>query len=127
VLLDTSVLIRHLTGEPSDQAERATRRLATEPELVLTDVVLAECAHVLRSNYGLARSEVSLLLRSAMGLPSVVTRDKDLLDLTFFLYERTAVDFPDAYVAAVAARSGADRVLSFDRDFDRLPGERVEP
>jgi predicted nucleic acid-binding protein len=94
---------------------------------VLTDVVMAECAHMLRAVYNLERARIALLLRSAMALPSIITPDRELLELALFLYERQRVDFSDAYVSAVAARSGVGRVLSFDRDFDRLPAERVAP
>jgi predicted nucleic acid-binding protein len=126
-ILDTSVLIRHLTGEPPRKARQATRRLAEEQDLVLTDVVMAQCAQVLRAVYGLDRARIALLLRSAMALPAIVTPERELLELALFLYERQRVDFTDAYLSAVATRSGVRRVLSFDRDFDRLPAERVAP
>jgi len=44
--VDTNVLIRHLTGDPPDQAARATRYLAAADELLLADLILAEVAGV---------------------------------------------------------------------------------
>src|SRR4051794_2207304 len=49
VLLDTNVVIRHLTGDPPEMARRATQFLAANADLVLIDVVLAECVYVLQS------------------------------------------------------------------------------
>lgn len=127
-ILDTSVFIRHLTGDPPAQAARATRRLAEADGLVLPDVVIAECAHVLRRVYGVERPRVAALLRQAVMLPGIVTVDRGLLERALFRYERMAVSFPDAYIGALAARSGIRRVLSFDRNFDGFPGvERTAP
>ena len=45
--LDTNVLVRHVTGDPPELAERATRFLATAEDLLLPDLILAEVAYVL--------------------------------------------------------------------------------
>jgi len=41
-VLDTNVLVRHLTADPPDQAARATAFLAGADELLLSDIVVAE-------------------------------------------------------------------------------------
>lgn len=51
ILLDTNILIRHLTGDPPAQAKRATRFLAAGDNLLLVDVVFAECVYMLESFY----------------------------------------------------------------------------
>jgi len=56
-LLDTNILIRHLTGDPPAQAKRATAYLGADHELVLTDLVLAEMVYVLESFYEVPRTE----------------------------------------------------------------------
>ena len=40
--VDTNVLVRHLTGDPPEQAARATAYLAAADELLLADLVVAE-------------------------------------------------------------------------------------
>lgn len=42
MLLDTNVVVRHLTGQPPDQARRATRFLREAEELDLRDLIVAE-------------------------------------------------------------------------------------
>lgn len=43
-LLDTSVIVRYLTGDPPEQAELAASIIDSETPLQITDVVLAEVA-----------------------------------------------------------------------------------
>ena len=62
--LDTNVLIRHLTGDPPDMAERATAALSSAEQLLLTDLVLAECVYVLESFYEVERTQVAELMRA---------------------------------------------------------------
>ena len=73
VLLDTNVVIRHLTGDPPAMARRATKLLATETELVLADLVLAECVYVLESFYEVERARVAELMRAALAVPSIAS------------------------------------------------------
>lgn len=60
--LDTSVLVRLITAQPADQFLRARARLETAAaagdEILLTDLVIAECCFVLRAHYGLGDAEV---------------------------------------------------------------------
>jgi predicted nucleic acid-binding protein len=65
VLIDTNVLVRHLTGDPPDMAARATAALAGDDELLLADRVVAECVHVLESFYEVERERVAELMRAA--------------------------------------------------------------
>jgi hypothetical protein len=55
---DTSVVVRYLVGSPPDQAARAARLIEGAGQVALPVVVLVEAAHVLRTQYGLGRSEV---------------------------------------------------------------------
>src|SRR5205807_1713405 len=45
--VDTNILVRHLTGDPPAMAARATAYLREEPELLLTDLIVAETVYVL--------------------------------------------------------------------------------
>jgi predicted nucleic acid-binding protein len=60
MFLDTNVIIRHLTGDPSEMAERATSFLASPPELLMTDLVVAEAVYVLESVHQVASFDRSL-------------------------------------------------------------------
>ena len=53
--VDTSVLVRYLTGDPPEMLAAAKRVVDETPSLLLTDVVLAETAYVLLSFYKVPR------------------------------------------------------------------------
>ena len=56
--LDTSIVVRYLTGDPSGLAEQAAQLIDGGEELQVTDVVLAETAYVLTSVYRVRRNVV---------------------------------------------------------------------
>jgi predicted nucleic-acid-binding protein len=118
--LDTNVLIRHLTGDPPEMATRATAALADEEQLLLTDLVLAECVYVLESFYEVGRPRVAELMRSAITFPSIETVDTSLLLRALEVYELERLDFAEAYLVAQAEATGVRQVLSFDRSIDRI-------
>jgi predicted nucleic acid-binding protein len=126
-LLDTNILVRHLTGEPPAQARRATALLAGDDELVLSDLVMAELVYVLESYYERPRDEVGNAARALLALPSVAS-DHELLLRAVELYEAERLDFAGAYLCAAAEISGIGVVASFDRRIDRVPSvRRLEP
>lgn len=126
--IDTNVLIRHLTGDPPDLAARASAYLQAEPELFLTDLIVAETVYVLESFYEAPRGQVAEAIRSLLALASIVAVDLPLLLRAAEVYERDRLDFAEAYLVACAESTGVGRVASFDRSIDRVPTvERVEP
>jgi predicted nucleic acid-binding protein len=127
-LIDTNVLVRHVTGDPPSQARRATGFLRAGHEVLLTDLVLAEMVYVLDSVYGFDRRRVAEAGRSLLAHPGVVVIDAALLLRALEVYESIRLDFAEAYLAAAAERFGLGKVASFDRALDRVTGiERIEP
>jgi predicted nucleic-acid-binding protein len=124
--VDTNVLIRHLTGDPPEMATRATAALASGEELLLVDLVLAECVYVLESFYDLPRQRVADLMRSAIALPSIKTVDALTLLRALEVYEVQRLDFAEAYLVAFAEATGVAQVLSFDKAI-RSSGASPEP
>lgn len=127
-LIDTNVLVRHLTGDPPAQARRATALLSGAHELVLTDLVLAELIYVLESFYERPRREIAGMARAVIAHDSISVVDHDLLLRALELYEEVRLDFAEAYLGALAELSGMNRVASFDRQLDRVESvDRIEP
>jgi predicted nucleic acid-binding protein len=126
--VDTNVLVRHLAGDPPDQAARATRYLQQADELLLPDLILAEVAYVLESFYETPRSQVAETLRAVLAFPAIRVVDDELLLRTVEVYDVHRLDFADAYLVASAERTGVGEVVSFDRAIDRVGTvRRVEP
>ena len=123
MLIDTNVLVRHLTGDPADQARRATMFLSTAETLDLPAVIVAELVYVLESVYEQSRTQVAALVRAVLAHPPIRADD----ELTLEHYETTGAHFAEAYLAALA-QQGDGRVASFDRGLDRITTiTRVEP
>lgn len=125
--IDTNVIVRHLTGDPPEMATRATAFLASESEILLADLVLAETVYVLESFYKAPREQIAAAMRSLLAMPSVMTVDPAVLLRALGVYDRDRLDFAEAYLVACAESTGINRVASFDRSIDRVgTGERVE-
>lgn len=126
-LLDTNVVIRHLTGDPPAMAKRATRFLASATDLVLLDLVVAECVYVLESFYEVERHRVAELMRAALAVPTI-SADADLLLRALEVYELDRLDFAEAYLVAAAELTEVETIASFDQAIDRVSSvERVAP
>jgi len=127
-VLDTNVLVRHLTADPPEQAARATAFLAGAEELLLSDIVVAELVYALETVYRVERTQIAKLVRAVIAFPAIVVLDEALLLRALELYERERLDFVTAYLAASAERSGIGAVASFYRSLERIESVRlVEP
>jgi predicted nucleic acid-binding protein len=126
--VDTNVLVRHLTGDPPEQAARATRLLARAEQLLLADLIVAEVVYVLESFYEVPRSRVAELVRAIIAFPAIGVADVPLMLRALEVYEVHRLDFADAYLVAIAETSGVDTVVSFDKVIERVPTvRRVAP
>lgn len=126
-VLDTNIVIRHLTGEPADQAEAATALLDSTEPLYLTEVTIAECAHVLRSVYRAPHATIAVVLRSLISQPHVRVDHPERLMAALNILEISGLGFPDAHLAATSLELNT-QVVSFDKGLDRINGlHRREP
>ena len=107
--VDTNVLVWHLTGDPAEMAARATAYLSNEPELFLTDLVVAETVYVLESFYEAPRPEVAGAIRALLSLSSVICVDEALLLRGLEVYETNRLDFAEAYLLACAESTGINK------------------
>ena len=122
VWIDANLLLRFLTNDVAEQANRARslirRAERGEVELVVSVVVVAEVVWVLESYYGYSRRRV------ADGLQPLLSADgfaleggDDALDALALMADR-GLDFADAYLLAAANRRG-DAIATFDQDLKK--------
>lgn len=108
-------------------ARRAAKFLASAPDLVLVDLVVAECVYVLESFYEVERPRVAELMRAALAVPTI-SADSDLLLRALELYELDRLDFAEAYLVAAAELTGVETIASFNKAIDHAPSvERIAP
>ncbi len=118
--VDTSMVVRYLTGDPPELAEKAALIIDREDRLQVTDVVLAETAYVLTSVYGISRSVVVDHLMAFLQKENIspFALDKGLVLQALLLCRPSGrVSFADAMVWAAARSSESKVVYSLDERF----------
>ena len=119
-LLDTSMVVRYLTADPPELAEKAARVIDGEEALQVTDVVIAETAYVLMSVYGIPRSVVVDHLVAFLQKENIspFALDKGLVLQALLLCKPSGrVSFADAMVWAATRSSESKVVYSLDERF----------
>jgi predicted nucleic acid-binding protein len=129
--IDANVLLRFLTGEPKDLAERAARLMVRaergEVVLVLSPLVVAEMVWVLKSVYRRSYEEIAQVLIPLLSAAGLEAEDREMMIEAMELTRTRNVDFLDAVLALQALREG-ETVCTFDRsDFKRLPAPWLSP
>lgn len=109
-------------------AARATKALAVADELLLADLIVAECLYVLESFYEVPRERAAELMRAAIALPTMKTLDAAPLLRALEVYDVNRHDFAEAYLIVQAETTGVATILSFDKTIDRVKAvTRHEP
>jgi predicted nucleic acid-binding protein len=124
--LDTNILLRHILHDDPRLGSMATaliRRIENgELQARTSDTVVFETVYTLQRSYKLPRPEIADVIQSILELPAIVLPFKQNYRRVFELFLSTNVGFADCYHAVQMQQLGLTEVLSFDRDFDKLPG-----
>lgn len=130
--LDANMTVRYLTKDPVATALRAAAVIDGDEELYLTEGIIAETAHVLRTHYNVSRADivdslVDLIRRRNITLYGL---DKVLvIQALEFCRPSGRVSIPDALLWAAARSAGIPTIYTFDLRFpsdgvtvlDKLP------
>jgi uncharacterized protein len=130
--LDTNIFLRHLTQDHPDHSPRATAYLARiergEIQARTTDLVIFETVYTLQRFYKQPKDKIRATLLPLINLPGIVLPGRRRLAQIFELYVTLNLPFADAYVAVETKRLGLTDIVSFDREFDKVPNiSRIEP
>lgn len=120
--LDTSVIVRYLVGTPPSQARRATAIVDGADDLGVPLVALVETAHVLRTQYGVARLDIVNTLIDLVTRANIVVLGLPKSDALEALVRARSVPgspIPDAFIAATARWAGAVPLYTFDEGMHR--------
>jgi predicted nucleic acid-binding protein len=130
--LDTNVLVRHFTQDNAIQSPRATaylRRIEDGDVRVRTEpTVIFETVYLLEKLYKIPRTIVRDSVLDLLDLTGIVMPGKVRIRDAFVLYIERNLPFADAYHIAAMRAVGSNEIVTFDREFDRIPGiQRIEP
>jgi predicted nucleic acid-binding protein len=129
--VDANVILRFLTKDPPEMAERSARLMAKaemgEVSLYVSLLVLAEVIWVLKSFYRYSMTAIAHVIISLISAPGIEVDNRELIIRAVELARDRNVDFADAHLALQAAEHG-ETVCTFDEsDFRRLPVEWTVP
>ncbi|UWU95191.1 type II toxin-antitoxin system VapC family toxin [Bradyrhizobium sp. CB1015] len=111
IAIDTSLIVRYLTGDHVSQSARA-RALIDAESVFVPITVLLEVEWVLRSAYGYQAADVVHALRAFAGLPTVTVEDGATIAPALDLAEK-GMDFADAL--HLARSRHCEAFVTFDR------------
>ncbi len=122
--LDTNVLIRYLAQDDPVQSPRATdlieQRLTEEEPGFISVVAMAEIAWVLERAYGLADRDIAAAIEAILQAELLVVESEQEVFTAMTALEDGRGSFADALIAALGAKAGCSRTLTFDRRAQRL-------
>ena len=133
--IDTNIFIRFLAADDEKKSEACLRLFQRvhggDETVTTTEAIIAEVAYVLSSSslYGLAHEEISARLAPILSLRGLRLAHKRTYLRALNLYAtHRFLDFEDALTVAQMEREGITEIVTYDRDFDRVPGiTRTEP
>ena len=129
--LDTSVVVRYFVGTPAAQAKRAARLIDDDStECGVSVVALAECAHVLRTQYQVEHRDIIDALIGFIQRVNVRVIDlrTDLLvEALVRARDLPGRPIPDAMIVAASLAADAVPLATFDRGQRRYGIETRDP
>ncbi len=128
-LVDTNLIVRHLTQDYAKHAAVAARLFAAcdrgELTLVVLPSVLAECVFVLESFYKHPRDEIGRVLGALIASPGVEIAHLPVHLDALIRYATGKLHFVDCTIAATAVADDM-AVASFDSALSKLKDVQVD-
>lgn len=128
--LDTSVLVRYLVGTPPAQARRAAALVDGDDEVGVSPVALAECAHVLRTQYDVSPGDVIdglIALVQRENVRVLGLRADVLVGVLVRARQLPGHPVPDALIVAASLAADALPLATLDREQSRYGIATREP
>ncbi len=124
--LDSSFIVRYLTNDPAEMAERAARVIDSEQMLIVSELILAESAYVLVSVYQTPRADLVDVLMSFVQKSNIRMAHLPkpiVLDALRLCKNSKRHSFADALLGAEAFSSQHQCLYTFDA---RFPASGIE-
>lgn len=122
IFVDTSVVVRYLTGDDPVRTAAATAIIETPAPRAVSVVSILEAAHVLRTRYAYERSNIASALMHLVSRGNVIVPEfaKDhVLHWLNAWGNGTVGSAGDALIAASMSANDAEAIVTFDAGFPR--------
>lgn len=130
--LDANIILRYLTNDLPDESlrcERLFKNTANSKEALFTNIlVIAEVIWVLFSGYHFPKDKVIEGIRKILNTPNIHLDEEEIILSALYLFEKSNMDFIDAYNAAMMEHKGISAIYSYDRHYDQVSEvKRLKP
>lgn len=123
--LDTSVVVRVLSGDPQNLAVAALRYLRDRQQAgdltLVSDLVLAETYHAFQYHYGASKQDTLSALRNFLASPGIEGTGEVAEILKTPNLESAKPGFVDRVIHQDYISSGADLMATFETAGSKLP------
>jgi len=124
--IDTNVLVRFLVRDDQTQFEKARKLLKREVSsgrrVFINQLVLLEAEWVLRSRYGLTKTQMLETISGLLDAPDIQLEDEPAVEEALFIWRDANADFADCLIGARNRRLGCKATATFDTKALKLPG-----
>jgi uncharacterized protein len=126
LFLDTNVFLRHLLQDDPEQSPRASAFLKRIEEgsikVRTSETVIFETVFTLQKVYRRPKAAIRDTFLPLIELPGIALPSKRRYRMVFSLYVDNNLPFADAYHAVLMKQLNLTEIVSFDTDFDDIPG-----
>ena len=124
--IDTNVLVRYLVRDDQLQYEKARRLINREVSkgepVMVSLLVLLETEWVLRSRYGLAKTEILVGVSALLDTADLVFEDEPSIEHAVHSWKDSPADFADCLIEARNLKLGCAATATFDGKALKLAG-----
>lgn len=119
-LLDTNILVRFLTEDDKELADRAEKifQEAQDSSLEIPDLVIAEIVYVLLSFYKFPKEEVIEKIDLLLDFEKFKT-NKKVFKKTLEFFQKNNISFIDAYLWALVSLGKNQKLYTFDKNLEK--------
>lgn len=129
-IIDTNIILRYLTADIPEQAERCGNLLKKavegKEEIEIPLLVLAETLWTLVKFYKVPKTEAVEVLNTLLREPKIKVKDKKIILEALELYKDNNISFTDCYLAVYSSQNNKN-LYSFDGDFAKIGFKSEEP
>lgn len=121
--LDTNVLLRLITADEVQQAERARAWLQRERRHLpfwVDRIVLCELVWSLTTSFKFDRDRVARVVMLLLQSDEVTLEEHRVVRDALYLFRISRADFADCLIGLLNGRAGCERTATFDRQAARL-------
>ncbi len=130
--LDANILLRFLTNDVPEQAERCEKLLEEIQDgnilVFLSDITLADVIWTLEKYYKLPREDIRLAMNRIIELKGLQLSNKSQALAALDIYVEKNIDWTDAFMAVQLISKGIQEIYTFDKHFKRIGTlKKIEP